>query len=162
MASGFQADELHVEGEGGVGWNDTWMPFAAVGVVWRAGEFGPLAHAHLWRRSEVKYRLRTHTPGNLEPRVPHLSDSFFPAADDLLVSDLKPKGFPPRPRRVEHLPVRQGACGRTTLFQSIICNDFLLRLFVFFFLVGYLVSVACVLLLVNNFNVHFASVVIYI
>lgn len=33
-ASGFQADELHVEGEGGVGWDDPWVPFEAIGVVW--------------------------------------------------------------------------------------------------------------------------------
>lgn len=49
-ASGFQADELHVEGEGCVGWNDTWMPFIAIGIVWWADQLSPLAHTHLWRR----------------------------------------------------------------------------------------------------------------
>lgn len=47
----------------------------------------------------------------LDPGAPHLCYSFFPASNDLLVSDLKPKRFSPRPRRVEHLSVCQGACG---------------------------------------------------
>lgn len=87
VALGFQTDELHVEGEGGVGWNDTWMPFTAVGIVWWADQLGSLANTHL-------------------------SYSFFPATDDLLVSDLKSKRLSPRPRRVENLSVCQGACGR--------------------------------------------------
>lgn len=47
---------------------------------------------------------------DLNPRLSHLSYSFLPAADDLLVSDLETKRFTPRPRRVEHLPVCQCAC----------------------------------------------------
>lgn len=31
--SGFQTDELHVKGEGGVGWDDPWVSFVAIGVV---------------------------------------------------------------------------------------------------------------------------------
>lgn len=33
-ASGFQTDELHVKCEGGIGWDDPWVSFVAIGVVW--------------------------------------------------------------------------------------------------------------------------------
>lgn len=33
QVSGFQTDQLHVEGEGGVWWDDARVPFAAVGEV---------------------------------------------------------------------------------------------------------------------------------
>lgn len=49
-ASGFQTDELHVKSEGGVGWDDPWVSFEAIGEVWRADQLGPLANTHLrWR-----------------------------------------------------------------------------------------------------------------
>lgn len=77
MASGFQADELHVEGEGGVGWDDARVTFTAVGIIWRADESGPLAHAHLWTRLEsaVDPAQGLHTsfscsPGRLPPPSP--------------------------------------------------------------------------------------------
>ena len=49
QVSGFQTDQLHVEGESGVWWDDPRMSFAAIGKVWRANQLRPLTYTHLWR-----------------------------------------------------------------------------------------------------------------
>lgn len=72
----------------------------------------PLFHWRIRNEGGRKKIGQTVLMWDPNPQVPHLSYSFFPAADDLLVSDLKSKRLSPRPRRVEHLSVCQGACGR--------------------------------------------------
>lgn len=53
--SGLQTQQLHVEGQRGVGRDDPWVTFAAVRKVRGAGEFGPLTHAHLGRETECHH-----------------------------------------------------------------------------------------------------------
>lgn len=53
--SGFQAQKLHVEDEGGVRGDDARVSFGAVSVVWGAGQLRPLTHAHLWRKQVLNY-----------------------------------------------------------------------------------------------------------
>lgn len=45
----FQAQQLHVEDEGGVGRDDARVAFGSVGIVGGAGQLGPLTDAHLGR-----------------------------------------------------------------------------------------------------------------
>lgn len=55
--SGFQAQQLHVEDEGGVRGDDARVSFGAVGEVWGAGQLCPLTHAHLWPCKKKKQVL---------------------------------------------------------------------------------------------------------
>lgn len=47
MGALFQAKQLHIKYEGGIGRNDAWVPLAPVGKVRSAGQLGTLPHTHL-------------------------------------------------------------------------------------------------------------------
>lgn len=118
--SGFQAEQLHVEDEGGVRGDDARVSFGAVAVVRGAGQLRPLTHAHLWPRwretdgglfaagAEGKGTGRAMALA-CYTRAPYLGDSFLPAADHFPLADLEPERSAPVPGRVELGPVCQCA-----------------------------------------------------
>lgn len=80
----FNPQQLNVEGEGGIRWNNSWMATASVGVVRRAHQLGTLSDRHL-------------------------SDALVPAADDLALADGEPERLAAGAGRIEHGSVVQRA-----------------------------------------------------
>lgn len=86
----FQLEQLHIENECGVWGDDSGVACCSISHVWCAGDFSPLAQAHLCY-------------------------SFFPALDDLIMANLELKGLVPVSRGVELFPVLQHTCQRNIL-----------------------------------------------
>lgn len=59
--SSFKLEELHVKDEGGVGWDDPWVPCGAVCHVWGTGDLRSLTQAHLERNRDW-YDVRRKAP----------------------------------------------------------------------------------------------------
>lgn len=80
----FYSQQLHVEGQPSVRWDDTRMATATVGVVRRAHQLGTLADRHL-------------------------GDAFVPAADHLALADRELERLAAGARRIEHRAVVERA-----------------------------------------------------
>lgn len=77
-----QLEQLYIENKSGVWWDDPGVACCSIGHIWCAGDFSPLAEAHL-------------------------CNSFFPALYDLHPANLELEGFVPVSRRVKLFPILQ-------------------------------------------------------
>lgn len=77
-----QLKQLHIKNKGCVWWDDSGVACCSISHIWCAGDFSPLAQAHLCY-------------------------SFFPAFNDLVMSNLELEGLVPVSRGVELFPVLQ-------------------------------------------------------
>lgn len=73
----FYPQQLDLKGQGGVGWNDSGVAAASVGVIRRTDQLGFLTNRHL-------------------------SNSLVPTADDLATANLEAEGLSPGARRIKH------------------------------------------------------------